>query len=367
MGMNSKKFGGLEKSMLRIVRSMPQNQFYFVYNSFPESSEMVNAFKVSGAEFIVFPIGNWKKDILNIPKFVKLLKRIKPDIVHFHFTFAYFLYAPIARKLGAKRIYLTRHSCFTDGTTQITNKNQFSVKYNIISRYGKIYHTFDKIIMTSQYVYDQFEKIYGKSSKYQLIYFGVEQVKILPNDDKTNLRKELNIPDSAKVIVSVLFSSPIKGPDLIIKALPHIKYDNFVLVLVGLNVKLKYTDELHKLAESLGINDKIRWIGITDHVDDYLSIADIFCQPSRTEALSLAACEAKSAYLPVIGSRVGGLPEASDITFTNEDVIDLADKCTELLVNDELRLGLGESSYKVYQEKFNIEVGTKEYTKLYEN
>ena len=113
------------------------------------------------------------------------------------------------------------------------------------------------------------------------------------------------------------------------------------------------------------LDDYIRWIGITDRVNDYLSISDIYCQPSRSEALTLAICEAKSANLPIVASNVGGLPEISNVLFENEDFEDLAKRLTVLLNDENQRKFLAEQSYIEYENKFMIDKGVEEYANLY--
>ena len=55
--------------------------------------------------------------------------------------------------------------------------------------------------------------------------------------------------------------------------------------------------------------DRIRLIGVVDDVAPYLRAADLLLLPSQTEAFGLVALEALAAGVPVIASRVGGLPE----------------------------------------------------------
>ena len=220
--------------------------------------------------------------------------------------------------------------------------------------------------MCSNFVQEQFENVYGKSHKYKTIYFGVEPVMILDDYKKIKFRKNLQISEDDIVITTVAFADPIKGVDVLIKAIPYIRSQKFNVVIVGINLETQYGAYLHELAKNLNVDEKIRWIGITDHVSDYLSISDIYCQPSRSEALTLAVCEAKSAKLPVIGSNVGGLPEISNVLFKNEDYEDLALKLTMLLTVKEQRESLAKLSYEEYVKSFDVKRGVYEYTQLYQ-
>jgi glycosyltransferase involved in cell wall biosynthesis len=67
--------------------------------------------------------------------------------------------------------------------------------------------------------------------------------------------------------------------------------------------------EAFRLATELGITDQVAFLGTAPRVEVPLSVADIFLLPSEQESFGLAALEAMSSGVPVIGSKVGGLPE----------------------------------------------------------
>lgn len=366
MDMKSTKYGGLGNFMLRLMKQMPKDEFWFVFQNVPKSKQMLSDFQAAGAHVVNIDTEG-KQALTHIWTVAKLFRKVRPDIVHFHFANGFFFFAPLAKLLGIKHLVKTQHCCITtDDLRQVHDKRELSLKTRLASRDGKVYQLFDKIIMCGQYVRKQFVQVYGDSPKYDMIYFGVEPVELLNEGEQNKLRSQLNIQPGEKVICSVLFADPVKAPDVLIKALPYIDYNDYVVLLVGINDETPYAQELHKMATDLHVDEKIRWIGITDHVNHYLSTADIYCQPSRSEALGLACCEAKSAHLPVIGSNVGGLPEISEVTFNNENSQDLAVRLTELLKDDSLRLRLAEQSYRSYTSNFDIGIGAGKYRQLYQ-
>lgn len=368
MDMKSTKYGGLGKFMIRLMERCPEDQFYFVFQNYPASKEMVRRFEACGAKIEVMNTASGMQAIRNIPQFIRLIKRIKPDVIHFHFANSFFIYAPIAKLFGVKKLYKTQHCCLTtDDSTQVTSKRQFNLRTKLFSWNGKVYRLFDKIIMCGDYVQEQFEKVYGKSKRYQRIYFGVEPIQILTDKEKEALRNKLQIDENDIVITTIAFADPIKGVDVLVKAIPFIKSQSFIVVIVGVNDEVPYGRYLHELAKEINVEDRIRWIGITDHVNDYLSISNIYCQPSRSEALTLAVCEAKSAHLPVVGAHVGGLPEISELTFETDNPKSLS-MVLELLLDDSvLREELADNSYKCFKNMFDVARGVEEYYNIYSN
>jgi len=69
-------------------------------------------------------------------------------------------------------------------------------------------------------------------------------------------------------------------------------------------------DELEQQARSLGLGERVSFLGVRDDVGDLLAAADLCVLPSRQEGLGVAALEAMAAGRPVVASKVGGLAGA---------------------------------------------------------
>jgi hypothetical protein len=365
MGMHSTKFGGIERFLLQLMKNNPNDKFYFAYNSFPDSSEFTNKIKEKGGVIIVLNTTGFNI-IKNLFLFTRLCFKLKPNVIHFHFEFSYLIYAPIAKILGIKRIIKTQHSCLTNKNgEQITSMKQFSIRYKICTLYGLLYRVFDYIVFVSEYTKKQFINIYGNSPHLKQVYLGTSPIPTLTSSEKEIVRQELKIADGQIVITTTLFAQWIKGVDVLINAIPLIKNKNIVVVIIGMDEQLPFTKEMHTLSKSLGIAHYFRWTGITDHVYRYLSITDIYVQPSRTEALSIAACEAMSLGVPIVATNIGGLPELTTQLFEVGDSKALATILNELISNPNKRKRLGQKSFEEFNYKFKEERGIEEYSKLY--
>ena len=150
----------------------------------------------------------------------------------------------------------------------------------------------------------------GFSSKSEVLYLGVRKKKIV----NPNLKKTLDIPKGVVVLTTIGFNIRIKGFDILVKSIQSLmdsdRLKNDIIVLViGISENSEDSNSLRQLIAEAGLNRKIMSLGIRNDINDILNISDIYLQPSRTEGLSLSIMEALNYSLPVIGTRVGGIPE----------------------------------------------------------
>jgi N-acetyl-alpha-D-glucosaminyl L-malate synthase BshA len=118
------------------------------------------------------------------------------------------------------------------------------------------------------------------------------------------------------------------------------------LVLVGDGPEYGRTREL---VEGLGLTDRVRFVGVVDEVAPLLAEADLLLLPSETESFGLVALEAMASGVPVIASRVGGLPEVVEHGVSGflepvGDVDAMADRALAILSDCATRNRFGRST-----------------------
>lgn len=92
----------------------------------------------------------------------------------------------------------------------------------------------------------------------------------------------------------------------------------------------------HRLARELGVQDRIHFIGVQEDITPIMSIADVFLLPSSYESFGLVALEAMACEVPVVCSKIGGLPEvvtegASGFLRPVGDIVAMAEAVLEAL------------------------------------
>lgn len=193
-------------------------------------------------------------------------------------------------------------------------------------------------------------------NKLEVIYNGIEPFELLPREDKIF------------TIGAISELHKIKGLDILLIAWSKfIKNRSAKLVIIG---EGEERENLENMTNILGISDSVEFGGFINNARSMLSSFDIFCMPSRSEALPYSLLEAGLAGLPVITTSVGGIPEIvesgiSGALIPPEDSESLLSSLMLFYDNPRVRDRLGASLKKTVEEKFSLEKTVKETEKVY--
>jgi glycosyltransferase involved in cell wall biosynthesis len=173
--------------------------------------------------------------------------------------------------------------------------------------------------------------------KVRLITNGIETSGFENRRDGGRLRASLGIPPDAQVIGTVGRLVPVKNHELLFRAFARVRQHRprARLLVVG-DGPLR--DSLGRLASDGGIADSVHFAGYQSDVLEYLSLMDCFALTSHSEGMPQAVLEASVLGVPVIASRVGGLPDAildgrTGLLFASGDEAALVSGLARLLGN----------------------------------
>ena len=125
-------------------------------------------------------------------------------------------------------------------------------------------------------------------------------------------RAALRLPADAFVVAILGRISSWKGQDVLIRALAHARDDSSIALVAGdpWQGEEQRLADLHALARSLGVADRVRFAGFRPDVENVYGAADVVAVPStQPDPLPNAALEAAAAGCCVVAADHGGLPE----------------------------------------------------------
>lgn len=180
----------------------------------------------------------------------------------------------------------------------------------------------DAQITINQEDYAVAQKFPLRGKAYYVPGIGVDVKKISSVQvDRATKREELGIPEDAFVFVSVGELNENKNHRTVIRAFAKTDMTNSYYLICG---EGKLRQEHLKLAEELGVSDRVCFLGFRTDVSEILRACDCFVFPSFREGLSVSLMEAMAAGLPCIASRIRGnvdlLPDSRYLFEASDEV-----------------------------------------------
>jgi glycosyltransferase involved in cell wall biosynthesis len=171
----------------------------------------------------------------------------------------------------------------------------------------------DGIVAVSRDLSETLIRLGVKPDKVRTIYDGVDRRLFHPGD-KAQERAILNLSPEEKAILFVGNLVPVKAVDVLIRASAEpMRVDSTIrLVIVGQG---PLRTELKRLAQELGIVDRVRFVGPIPHAElpRWFRATDLFVLPSHSEGVPNVLLEASACGVPWVASRVGGIPEIAHL------------------------------------------------------
>ena len=322
-------------------------------------------------------VSTWN-DLLTLLKLYFYIKKERFDIVHTHVSKAGILGRWAAKLAGVPIIVHTTHGNIFHGYF-----NSFFTKFFILLQKLTALIT-DKMITLTELEQKQWlEQGIGKSILYTAIGDGIDLKRFNPENvssptteavfrqmSRSEVRKNLGLSVNDFVIGTVARIVPIKGHEYlirsasdVIKEIPRAKF-----LIVGDGPLRK---EMEKLAVLLGLAGQVIFLGVRKDVPELLSIMDLFVLPSLNEGMGMSLVEAMAMGLPVIATRVGGVPEVvtggkTGILVPARDATAIAKAIVRLARDAKLARELAQAGYKKAHSAFGAEAMVDRISAVYQ-
>lgn len=233
----------------------------------------------------------------------------------------------------------------------------FGLLYDLVYSGGKRV----KYVVLSKYLKKRALRHGVESSKIQIIPNGVDTQKFSPQKKAFDHHNILTV---GRLVMK-------NGTDTLIKAFSIVKknYPDCTLTICGVGED-QY--ELSKLALKLGVSGGVVFVGNVDYeaLPVYYNNASVFVRPSRSEGFGNSFIEAMSCGIPIIGTRVGGIPDflidgKTGLFCKVDDPADLARKIMLLFKDKKLKNELVKNGLSLVQ-KYDWNNIAKQFDKQFE-
>jgi glycosyltransferase involved in cell wall biosynthesis len=344
-------YGGIETFLATLAR-----QHGLASASAPDASPPSSDLRVMAPEFALCFGGRLEKELQSAGVMVHRLEAVRfrrpwtvvqarrqlarllversPDIVVCHACWPHALFGPVVRRSGWPLVFWMHDRA--DNTHWIERRAARTPP--------------DFVVVNSRSTAETLPHLFP-GVPHEVLYYPVAPP---PAVDRSvicaQVRRELNTAADATVIIQASRLEPWKGHSLLIAALGHLRdRAGWVAWLAGGAQRPHeqvYLEHLEAEARSLGIADRVRFLGQRSDVPHLLAAADIHCQPNTSpEPFGIAFVEALYAGLPVVSTRLGGaaeiVTEACGILVPPADSAALADALGNLIDDPSTRARLG--------------------------
>jgi glycosyltransferase involved in cell wall biosynthesis len=293
---------------------------------------------------------------------LSILRREKPDIVHFLLPAAYLLGAPVAIIARVPTRVMSRQSLnlYQRGSPWARTAERF------------LHRRMHAILAVSLRVLNQLRDNEGAPpDRLGLIYNGIEAEEFSNTSPKEAARLELGLFDATFVMVIVANLIPYKGHGDLLQALviaqPALP-EGWCLLIVGRDDGIGA--QLRDQSQQLSIDKNVQFLGQRKDIATILSAGDVGILCSHQEGFSIAVLEGMASGLAMIVTDVGGNSEAvidgeSGLVVPPRHPTSLAHAIQCLARDPELRNRFARAARERVQQKFSMETCVQRHEKVY--
>jgi len=363
--------GGAEAYLIRLARSLPRDRFE-VSLICPAACPLVEAARAAPPEtpITVLPLEGirGKFDWRRFRADRRFFRQHPADILHFSLPNVYQSQYSIlaARRRWFRAVVATYHVAPKERTA--------SVRGRWLER--RILRRFDRIIAVSEASRRLLvEHFAAPPDRTVAIYNGVDSEDFPTDVDVVAKRRELGVPDGARLVAVIGRLSPEKGQATFLQAFALLRDQlrrQERLPVHGLLVGDGPDDAaLRQLAASLDLKSNVTFTGYRTDVPELLAAVDLCVAPSVYDAFNLAIAEAMGMGRPVIGTRVEGIPEVIEDGVTGrlvppEEPAAMAAAMAELLADPARCQAMGQAGIRRVGEHFTFRRTLERTVALYE-
>ena len=355
---------GTENQLLKIIHGLESEDFELHLITFRTHPWLDEHRSSLNCKTHVVEINRFKRPLtyINCIGLVKLLRGLRPDIVHTFFPVANIVGVLCARLAGIRHVVSSRRDYGEWMRTGYLMATRFANRY--VSR----------ITTNSRLVGEltqRVEKVDG--ARIEVIHNGIDLSAFAELRREENLKQKLGIPQANKLVGLVANFRPMKHHQTLLHAIPLIlrQRTDVDFLLIGIDVMAGgHRDRIIALADSLGIRARVHFVDSCRDVVPYLSIMDVGVNCSEGEGMSNAVMEYMAAGVPCVVSNSGGNPDlvSADVhgaVYRLDDHAGLAAEILRLLSDAQLRERYVRNARRRMETEMSLPAMLEAYKNLY--
>ena len=320
---------------------------------------LMQRLKIESPQTKIYALGHGVYNPLYIFKLVKIMREY--DIVHTHNSSPQ-LFVAIANLYCRTKLVSTEHNT--------SNRKRNWKWYVPIESW--MYKQYKHIICISKIAEEKLREYMGSewlirsSNRYNTITTINNGIDVKTISEAISCSELKNVKESRKALLMVAAFRQQKDQDTIVKALSNLDKEKFEVWFAGVGERM---EEVKRLAASLNVSDRVRFLGLRTDIPNVLRAADIIIMSSHWEGLSLSNVEGMSAHKPFIASDVNGLREVTKdygLLFPHEDATTLAQLINSLADDEAYYHEIAERCYNRALE-FDISKMVAGYDQVYKD
>ena len=334
---------------------------HFISYALPIRLTMNDRIYFHEVEVLTYPLFEYPPyDLVLATKMAEVMTRYDLDILHVHYAIPHSISAYLAKMMLSDRVVPFVTTLHGTDITLVGNDRS----YLPITRFG--IEQSDAVTAVSEYLRRRTIDEFQIRRPVTVVPNFVDCNVYGPAKDKSIRSKFAN--EDEGILIHISNFRPVKRIEDVIAIFSLVRQKRKArLLMVGDGPD---RPKAEWLANTHGVAGEVLFVGKQSDMSQLLSISDILLLPSDLESFGLVALEAMACEVPVIATRVGGVPEVvrhgvDGFLYDVGDVSSMAEGCLAILDNPQLRSDLGQAARDRARRNFCASTIVLQYEDLY--
>lgn len=282
-------------------------------------------------------------DFRLIGRLYRIIRRVRPDLVHLHSRIGADVMGGIAARLAGVPVVHSRRQDNPEMRWAVAMK----------------YRLHDRVVAISEGIGHVLASEGMPASKLRCVRSAIDPAPFRRPGNRPWFLAEFGLPEDCIAIGVIAQLIERKGHRFLLEALPDLvgRYPGLHVLLFG---KGPMESSLIEIVRRRGLTDRVHFPGFRDDLPRILPCLDLVVHPALREGLGISLLQAAAAGVPIVASRAGGIPEAvrdgeNGLLVPPGDAVALAAAIHRLLDDPELARGMGKRGEALIDREFSVE------------